>query len=122
MCYQGGRLVIPKPLQYRAIGNSVVPPLLAISWSSRLKENLKQAMYWTNMRSSVGQFVKQCKSCQVNNRSKHSYGKLPPKLVLKIPWEALCVDPIGPHTIKGKDGSVIDFMLGLTDRSCFELV
>ena len=49
-------------------------------------------------------------SCQVNKRSKHSYGKLPPKLVLKIPWEALCVDLIGPYTIKGKDGSVIDFM------------
>ena len=62
------------------------------------------------MRSSIRQFVKQCKSCQVNKRSKHSYGKLPPKLVLKIPWEALCVDLIGPYTIKGKDGSVIDFM------------
>ena len=36
--------------------------------------------------------------------------KLPPKLVLKIPWEALCVDLIGPYTIEGKDGSVIDFM------------
>ena len=30
--------------------------------------------------------------------------------MLKIPWEALCVDLIGPYTIKGKDGSVIDFM------------
>ena len=67
-------------------------------------------MYWTDMRSSIRQFVKQCKSCQVNKRSKHCYGKLPPKLVLKIPWEALCVDLIGPYTINGKDGSVIDFM------------
>ena len=30
--------------------------------------------------------------------------------MLKIPWEALCVDLIGPYTIEGKDGSVIDFM------------
>jgi len=30
--------------------------------------------------------------------------------VLSIPWEALCVDLIGPHTLKGKDGSSIDFM------------
>ena len=76
------------------------------------------------MRSSVRQFVKQCKPCQVNKRSKHSYGKLPPKLVLKIPWEALGVDLIGPYTIKGKDGSVIDFMC-LTmidpDSSWFEI-
>jgi hypothetical protein len=27
-----------------------------------------------------------------------------------IPWEALCVDFIGPYTLKDKDGSSIDFM------------
>ncbi len=27
-----------------------------------------------------------------------------------IPWEALCVDLIRPYTLKGKDGSSIDFM------------
>ena len=26
------------------------------------------------------------------------------------PWEALCVNLIGPYTIKGKDGTEIDFM------------
>jgi hypothetical protein len=26
------------------------------------------------------------------------------------PWKALCVDLIGPYTLKGKDGSSIDFM------------
>jgi len=30
--------------------------------------------------------------------------------VLCIPWEALCVDLIGPYTLKGKDGLSIDFM------------
>jgi hypothetical protein len=30
--------------------------------------------------------------------------------VLSVPWEALCVDLIGPYTLKGKDGSSIDFM------------
>jgi len=30
--------------------------------------------------------------------------------VICIPWEALCVDLIGPYTLKGKDGSSIDFM------------
>ena len=52
----------------------------------------------------------QRETCQVNKRAKYSYGKLPPKLVLSIPWEALCVDLIGPYTIKGKNGSVIEFM------------
>jgi len=103
-----GRLVIPNRLQYRAI--AWYHHYLQHPGHTRLEETLKQEMYWTDMQSSIRQFVKQCKSCQINKHSKHSYGKLPPKLVLKILWEALCVDLIGPYTIKGKDGSVIDFM------------
>ena len=38
------------------------------------------------------------------------YGKLPTKLAITNPWEALCVDLIGPHTLKGKDKTLIDFM------------
>ncbi len=38
------------------------------------------------------------------------YGHLPPKLVITTPWKALCVDLIGPYTLKGKDGLSIDFM------------
>jgi len=30
--------------------------------------------------------------------------------VISTPWEALCVDLVGPYTLKGKDGSSIDFM------------
>jgi hypothetical protein len=32
------------------------------------------------------------------------------KIVITIPWQALCVDLIGPYTLKGKDGTIIDFM------------
>jgi hypothetical protein len=35
---------------------------------------------------------------------------VPPKLVILTPWRALCVDLVGPYTLKGKDGSSIDFM------------
>jgi hypothetical protein len=38
------------------------------------------------------------------------YGHLPSKIVISTPWEALCVDLVGPYTLKGKDGSAIDFM------------
>ncbi len=59
---------------------------------------------------SVRAHVKKCHKCHVNKRSKHKYGKLPPKLVVKKPWSTLCVDLIGPYTLKGKDDTVIDFM------------
>ena len=35
---------------------------------------------------------------------------MPPKAVITNPWEALCVNLIDPYTLKGKDGSVLDFM------------
>ena len=41
------------------------------------------------------------------------------------PWEVLCVDLISPYTLKGKDGSQIDFMcLTMIDpaSSWFEIV
>ncbi len=62
------------------------------------------------MRNTIQLHVKNCLTCQVNTRHKHKYGKLPAKLVIGNPWKALCMDLIGPYTLKGKDGTEIDFM------------
>jgi hypothetical protein len=67
-------------------------------------------MYWKGMRTTIRKYVNSCRSCQVNKKHNQKYGHLPPKLVIKIPCKALCVDLIGPYTLKGKDGSSIDFM------------
>jgi hypothetical protein len=67
-------------------------------------------MYWKGMCRSVRARVKKCHKCQVNKRSKHKYLKLPTKLVVTKPWNTLCVDLIGPYTLKVKDGTVTDFM------------
>ena len=62
------------------------------------------------MCNTIQKYVKNCRKCQVNKQHKHTDGKLPTKLVIRNPWEALCVDLIGPYTLKGKDGTEIDFM------------
>jgi hypothetical protein len=67
-------------------------------------------MYWKGMRTTIQRYVKTCRSCQVNKRHSQKYGHLSPKLVITTPWKVLCVDLIGPYTLKGKDGSRIDFM------------
>jgi hypothetical protein len=46
----------------------------------------------------------------INKKHSQKYGHLPPKLVITAPWKALCKDLIGLYTLKGKDGSSIDFM------------
>ncbi len=67
-------------------------------------------MYWKGMHTTIWSLTKSCKSCQVNKWRSQKYGHLPPKTVYTIPWECLCVDLIGPYTLKGKDNLQIDFM------------
>ena len=51
-----------------------------------------------------------CHKFQVNKIHQHKYSKLPTKLVVSKPMETLCVDLIGPNTLKGKDSIELDFM------------
>ncbi len=62
------------------------------------------------MRTSIQSLTKSCRACQVNKKRKAKYGHLPPKTLITVPWRELCVDLIGPYTLKGKDGTIIDFM------------
>ncbi len=71
---------------------------------------MNAAMYWKGMRTTIWSLTKSCRSCQVNKRRSQKYGHLPPKTVYTIPWECLCVDLIGPYTLKSKDNLQIEFM------------
>jgi hypothetical protein len=103
-----GRLVIPKPLQVRAV--KWYHHYLQHPGHTRLEETMNAAMYWKGMRTTIRSLTKSCRSCQINKRRSRRYGHLPPKTVITNPWECLCVDLIGPYTLKGKDNSQIDFM------------
>ena len=98
-----GKLVIPKSLQRRAV--EWYHHYLQHPGHNHLEETIKSAMYWTNLKKSIQSYVKNCKSCQTSKRHKLKYGKLPPQLVITAPWEVMCVDLIGPYTLKGKDGT-----------------
>ncbi len=77
------------------------------------------------MQTTIRSITKSCKACQVNKRHALKYGHLPSKIVISTPWEALCVNLVGPYTLKGKAGSAIDFMaLTMIDptSSWFEIV
>jgi hypothetical protein len=77
------------------------------------------------MRTSIWSITKSRRSCQINKKRKLKYGPLLPKTIITVPWGALCVDLIGPYTLKGKDGTVIDIMaLTMIDPSTswFEIV
>jgi hypothetical protein len=103
-----GWLVIPKPLQVRAV--KWYHHYLQHPGHTHLKEMLNAAMYWKGMRITIWSLTKSCRSCQVNMRWSQRYGHLPPKTVITNPWECLCVNLIGPYTFKGIDNLQIDFM------------
>jgi hypothetical protein len=107
ICHEG-KLVIPKPLQRRT--TMWYHHYLQHPGHTRLEETMKAAIYWKGMRTTIRFIKKSCKTCQINKKRSLKYGHLPSKIVLCVPWEALCVDLIGPYTLKGKDGSAIDFM------------
>jgi hypothetical protein len=102
------RMIIPKPLQRHAV--LWYHHYLQHPGHTQLEETMKATMYWKGMRSTIWPMTKSCRSCQVNKKQKLKYGHLPSKIVITIPWRALCVDLIGPNTLKGKDGTIIDFM------------
>ena len=77
------------------------------------------------MRTTIRSVTRSCKACQINKRRTLKYGHLPPKSVISNPWECLCVNLIGPYTLKGKDNLQNDFLaLTMIDSasSWFEIV
>ncbi len=122
ICHKG-RLVIPKPLQSCAV--MWYHHYLQHPGHTRLEETMKAAIYWKGMKNTIQSRTKSCKTCLVNKKGTQKYGHLPPKIVISTPWEALCVNLVGPYTLKGKDGLSIDFMaLTMIDpaSSWFEVV
>jgi hypothetical protein len=120
---KNGKLIIPTSLKHRAV--SWYHHYLQHPGHSCLEETMRSVMYWKGMRTTIQRYVKTCQSCQVNKRHSQKYGYLPPKLVIMTSWKAFCVDLIGPYTLKGKDGSGIDFMcltMIIPATSWFEIV
>ncbi len=105
---KNGKMIIPKPLQRHAV--LWHHHYLQHPGHTQLEETMKATMYWKGMRTTIRSPTKSCRACQVNKKRKLKHGHLPPKTGIIFPWRALCVDLIGPYTLKGKDGTIIDFM------------
>jgi hypothetical protein len=103
-----GKMIIPKPLQRRAV--LWYHHYLQHPGHTQLEETIKATMYWKGMRISIRSLTKSYRACQVNKKRILKYGHLPPKTIITVPWRRLCVDLIGPYTLKGKDNTIINFM------------
>ncbi len=105
---KNGKIIIPASIRHRAV--SWYHHYFQHPGHLHLKVMMRSMMYWKGMCTTIRRYLKSGRSSQLNERQSQKYGHLPPKLVITTPWKVLCVDLIGPYTLKGKDGSSIDFM------------
>ena len=105
-CYKD-KIVIPKLLQKHVI--SWYHTLLCHPGINRTEESIAQHLWWPKMRDQITNYVTSCPTCQRNKRKNKKYGHLPPKVAESKPWDVLCVDLIGPYTIRRKGEELIQF-------------
>ena len=67
-----------------------------------MERTLSLVVYWPNMFKEILRLCTTCKLCQLAKRTKTKYGKLPQRDLEMRPWHTVCVDCIGPFTIKTK--------------------
>jgi hypothetical protein len=54
------------------------------------------------MRDQITNYVQACPTCQRNKWKVKKYGHLPLKEAEATPWDKMCIDLIGPYTIRRK--------------------
>ena len=90
----------------------------------RTTATITQHLIWPKLHDHVVQHVSKCKACQLYKKQKKKYGHLPIKDVEAHPWHTLCVDLIGPYTVRTKRGTQTLHAMTMFDpaTSWFEVV
>jgi transposase InsO family protein len=101
------KIVVPKQLQRHVI--DWYHTTLCHPGINRTEETISQHLFWPKMRDQITNYVQACPTCQRNKRKVKKYGWLPPKEAEATPWDKMCIDLIGPYTIRRK---------GKTDLIC----
>jgi hypothetical protein len=99
ICYNN-KIVVPKHLHRHVIDWYHIT--LCHPGINRTEETISQHLFWPKMRDQITTYVQTCPSCQRNKRKVKKYGWLPPKEAEASPWDKMCIDLIGPYTIRRK--------------------
>lgn len=97
LCYKE-RIVVPKTMQRQLV--LWYHEQLCHPGETRTEQTIRQHFWFPKLRDMVHSICTKCVVCQKNKISYKKYGFLPPKEAEAEPWERLCVDLIGPYTVK----------------------
>jgi hypothetical protein len=67
---------------------------------TRTEKTIRNTMTWPGLTQDVERLCSTCSVCQLTKRKRKKYGLLPPKIAESEPWVMVCVDLVGPFTIK----------------------
>ena len=97
LCHQN-KIVIPKAIQKQVAQWYHVQ--LCHPGETRTEQTIRANFTWKGLRETVHGICAKCHTCQLTKKSSKKYGHLPEKEAEATPWEKLCVDLIGPYTMK----------------------
>ena len=98
LIYYKDKIVVPSSLHRQVTEwyhNTLCHPGM-----TRTEQTIRQHFWWKSLRDLVQKVCSTCDICQRTKKTHSKYGKLPEKEAEYKPWEVLCVDMIGPYTIK----------------------
>ena len=96
-----GKIYIPTKIRPRVV--NWYHHFLCHPGTTRLDKTLRETMTWPGLKEMVKDYCKRCKECQLAKRLRRKYGKVPPKIAEDTPWKVVCVDFVGPYTVKQKN-------------------
>ena len=102
ICYSE-KIAVPRTLQRKVI--EWYHDNLCHPGHTRTEATIRQHFHWPTLREDVRKYCATCDVCQRTKKNKKKYGTLPEKVAETDPWEVLCVDLIGPYTIKQPNGN-----------------
>lgn len=97
-----GKIFLPEGLQHTVV--AWYHEMLRHPGTNRLKDTMRQTFYAPGMGKIIEEHTKKCAKCQTHKRTKKKYGSIHPKQISMIPWETVCVDLVGPYSVKTDRG------------------
>jgi hypothetical protein len=102
LIFYNNNIVVPKHLQKHVIDWYHIT--LCHPGINKTEATITRHLFWPKMRKGdqITNYVQACPTCQRNKRKVKKYGHLPPKEAEATPWDKMCIDLIGPYTIRRK--------------------
>jgi transposase InsO family protein len=97
LCFKD-KIYIPQSLRQRVL--SWYHEYLLHPGQTRTEQTIRNTMTWPGLTQDVERFCSTCPVCQLTKKERKKYGLLPPKTAESDPWVMVCVDLVGPFTIK----------------------